>query len=169
MSEQGQYNCGMDSHMGLNYLDFSNVSSSVELLECGQCATFASFLRWSWCYTILKMQKAKIIRVSGWHFSDTSLFMSRILFDYETGSDTDVALFFQAKRYLLSSLSRLWNLSRRRKNTLFSESRSRLSSFTVCHSVILFYSNSIKLIVFLGNYPQPPAGQISIHDLNNAY
>lgn len=56
-----------------------------------------------------------------------------------------------------------------KKNTLFCEYISRLSSFTVYHSVILFCSSSIKLIVFLGNYPQPPAGQISIHDLNNAY
>lgn len=60
-------------------------------------------------------------------------------------------------------------LSRGKKNALFCEYISRLSSFTVYHSVILFCSNSIKLIVFLGNYPQPPAGQISIHDLNNAY
>lgn len=50
-----------------------------------------------------------------------------------------------------------------------SESIPRLSSFTAHHSVILFGNNSIKLIVVLGNYPQPPAGQISIHDLNNAY
>lgn len=44
-----------------------------------------------------------------------------------------------------------------------------VSLYSAFHSVILFCSNSIKLIVFLGNYPQPPAGQISIHDLNNAY
>lgn len=44
-----------------------------------------------------------------------------------------------------------------------------VSLYRAFHSVILFCSNSIKLIVFLGNYPQPPAGQISIHDLNNAY
>lgn len=49
------------------------------------------------------------------------------------------------------------------------ESIARLSSFTAHHSVILFCNNSIKLIVVLGNYPQPPAGQISIRDLNNAY
>jgi len=44
-----------------------------------------------------------------------------------------------------------------------------VSLYSAFHSVKLFCSNSIKLIVFLGNYPQPPAGQISIHDLNNAY
>lgn len=59
--KQGQYNCGMDPHMGLNYLDFSNVSSSVQSLERSQCTMFASFLRRLSFDAILSMQKAKIV------------------------------------------------------------------------------------------------------------
>lgn len=128
------------------------------------------FLRWFWFHTILNMQKAEVVRVYWWHFSDTCLMHVRNFIWLLNRKWYWCGFIFLSKMpFIITSISAIKSSQERGKNALFCEYISRLSSFTVYHSVIQFCSNSIKLIVFLGNYPQPPAGQISIHDLNNAH
>lgn len=103
----------MDPHMGLNYLDFSNVSSSVQSLERSQWTMFASFLRRLWFDAILSMQKAKIVlgswaallRYMSLHVRNSTWLLN----------NTERALHFSAKGCLLPFLPYLYHLPHKRR------------------------------------------------------
>lgn len=145
---------------------------SAVLCSCWNAANvpyLLHFLRRFWFYAILNMQKAKVFGCFG-GTSQIHVYACQEFYLTIKQEVTLTWLYFSKRNAIYYHFSLGYKIFLvGGKNTHFCEYTSRLSSFTLYHAVILFCSNSIKLIVFLGNYPQPPAGQISIHDLNNAY